>query len=74
MTTGISLPLKLLGYTHEEFAQHIKKWRIDAGFSQEMMRDYIGGITVDCYRMWEQGRRVPRSRVIINKMVILGIL
>lgn len=61
-------------YTREQFKEILRKYRHDAGWTQEDMVYNLGGVSIDTYRRWEQGRQMPKSRAIINKLYNMRVL
>lgn len=65
--------LKKLNVTPDDFARRVKQFRVNAGFSQQDMASYIGGVSVRTISRWEQGQNFPTSRIVINRLMQCNI-
>lgn len=51
-----------------EFGKQLKKCRKKLGYTQQEMANFLGGISIQAYRSWEQGTRSPLK--LYQKMII----
>lgn len=59
------------GVTPLKFANSLKNWRADKGFSQRDAADYLG-ISKRTLENWEQARATPRGYAVVALMKLLG--
>ena len=63
-----------LGMGKQDFALIVKKFRKDAGYTQEDLAAYVGGVTLNTICNWENGYTVPRNRIVIQRLRQVGVL
>lgn len=51
-----------------KFAEQLKTYRKNLGYTKEEMAVFLGDISIQAYRAWEQGTRSPLK--LYQKMII----
>lgn len=64
--------IKNLGIDGAQFRAAVTRYRVDGGYTRREAAERVG-VSLATYEFWEAGTRLPRNRMVIGRMIDLGI-
>lgn len=64
--------IKNLGLNGEQFRAAVIRYRVDGGYTRREAANRVG-VSYATYEFWEKGKRLPRNRMVIGRMIDLGL-